>query len=46
MFELAEESYKKDNKFYEPLKNSLTVTDNRTGKNYELQIINNSINAT
>ena len=36
LFEIAEKSYKKDNKFYEPLKNSLSVTDNRTGKTYEL----------
>jgi citrate synthase len=46
MFELAEESFKRDDKFHEPLKNSLSVTDNRTGKTYELQIINNAINAT
>ena len=36
LFEIAEKSYMKDNKFYEPLKNSLSVVDNRTGKNYEL----------
>lgn len=36
MFEIAEKSYNMENKFYEPLKNSLSVTDNRTGKNYEL----------
>ena len=46
LFEIAEQSYQKDNKFYEPLKNSLSVTDNRTGKTYELQINNNSVAAT
>ena len=46
LFELAEQSYKRENKYYEPLKNSLTVTDNRTGKIFELPIINHAINAT
>lgn len=46
LFELAEQSYKRENRFYEPLKNSLTVTDNRTGKSYELKIIDNAIAAT
>ena len=46
LFEIAEKSYKMENKFYEPLKNSLSVTDNRTGKTYELQIQNNAIQAT
>ena len=36
LFEIAEKSYQKENKFYEPLKNSLSVIDNRTGKSYEL----------
>lgn len=45
LFEIAEKSYLKENKYYEPLKNSLSVTDNRTGKKYELQIFNNSISA-
>ena len=36
LFEISEKSYQQDNKFYEPLKNSLSVTDNRTGKTYEL----------
>ena len=45
LFELAEQSHKNENRFYEPLKNSLTVTDNRTGKSYELEIINNTIAA-
>lgn len=36
LFEIADKSYHKDNKFHEPLKNSLSVTDNRTGKTFEL----------
>ena len=36
LFEIAEKRYNMENKFYEPLKNSLSVTDNRTGKTYEL----------
>ena len=46
LFEIAEKSYHRDNKFYEPLKNSLSVVDNRTGKSYELEIKNNSVAAT
>ena len=46
LFEIAEKSYKNNNRYYEPLKNSLSVTDNRTGKSYELQIQNNTISAT
>ena len=46
LFELAEKSYQSSNKYHEPLKNSLSVTDNRTGKMYELQICNNTISAT
>jgi len=46
LFEIAEKSYKNNNRYYEPLKNSLSVTDNRTGKCYELQIQNNAIAAT
>ena len=46
LFEIAEKSYQNNNKYIEPLKNSLSVTDNRTGKNYELQIKNNTIAAT
>lgn len=46
LFELAEQSFKTENRFHEPLKNSLTVTDNRTGKSYELKIENNSVAAT
>ena len=45
LFEISEKSFQQDNKFIEPLKNSLSVTDNRTGKTYELQIKNNSIAA-
>jgi len=36
LFEIAEKSYTNDNRYYEPLKNSLSVVDNRTGKSYEL----------
>ncbi len=36
LFEIAEKSYMNNNKYQEPLKNSLSVIDNRTGKNYEL----------
>ena len=47
LFEIAEKQYKKaDNRFYEPLKNSLSVVDNRTGKSYELQVTNNAVAAT
>jgi ABC-type methionine transport system ATPase subunit len=46
LFELAEQSYKRENKFHEPLKNSLSVVDNRTGKTFEFPIINHAINAT
>ena len=46
LFEIAEKSYKNNNRYYKPLKNSLSVTDNRTGKSYELQIQNNAIAAT
>lgn len=46
LFEIAEKTYQTNNKFVEPLKNSLSVTDNRTGKTYEIQINNNTVAAT
>ena len=47
LFEIAEKSHENNSsKYYEPLKNSLSVTDNRTGKTYELEIRDNTIAAT
>ena len=45
LFEIAEKSYESC-KFPEPIKNSLSVTDNRTGKTYELLIKDNTVAAT
>ena len=45
LFEIAEKSYE-NSRYIEPVKNSLTVTDNRTGKTYELDIKNNTVAAT
>ena len=46
LFEIAEKSYQSSSKYPEPVKNSLSVTDNRTGKTYELLIKNNTVAAT
>ena len=46
LFEIAEKSYRRENRFHEPLKNSLSVTDNRTGKTYEIEVKNNAVSAT
>ena len=45
LFEIAEKSFE-NCKYIDAVKDSLTVTDNRTGKTYELQIKNNTVAAT
>ena len=45
LFEIAEKSYQ-NCKYIDPVKDSLTVTDNRTGKMYELEIKNNTVDAS
>ena len=46
LFEIAEQTFQNNNKYEEETKNTLSITDNRTGKQYELDIRDNSIIAT